>query len=70
METRKQYRKIRLLAKAIVYLVYVAVGVLSIEVNLPYIALTFGTFVWLFGVDGIAYCLETLAGHAHQHDKV
>lgn len=70
MDTSNIYRKNHLLAKAVVYIVYVAVGIFSIEAGLPYLALTLGTMVWLFGVNSVAYCIETIAGHTHQHSKV
>ncbi len=70
MKKTDQYQWDHLLAKGVVYLIYVLVGVVSIETNNPYFALIFGTQVWLFGVNTAGYLVEKLTGHCHLHNKV
>ena len=59
-----------LTAKITVYFFYILIGVASIEMSNPYIALVLGTAVWLFGINSVAYCVETIRGHAHRHHVV
>jgi hypothetical protein len=66
-QTNNDYSSDHLIAKLTVYLFYVLIGVASIEAGTPYLALIFGTALWLFGVNGVAYCVESLRGHTHQH---
>ena len=56
-----------LIGKLVVYLGYLITGTVSIEAHNPYIALVFGTALWLFGVNTAAYIVETLRGHTHKH---
>lgn len=67
MTTQQQYYQDHLIAKVIVYLLYVAVGIASIELATPYIALLAGTFIWLFGINTMAYLVECAAGRPHNH---
>lgn len=67
-QTSDHYQADHLIAKVAVYLAYIAVGIISIELANPYVALVFGTAVWLFGVNSAAYCVETLRGHDHSHN--
>jgi hypothetical protein len=64
LPTRPPYRQ------AVIYVLYLLVGTVSIELNSPYIALVFGTFIWLFGVNCTAYAIEHLTGHRHQHNRL
>lgn len=59
-----------LIGKVIVYLGYLVTGTVSIELQSPYVALVFGTALWLFGVNTAAYAVETVRGHAHRHHVV
>ncbi len=70
MDSRDHYRQDHLLAKSIVYILYLLVGTLSIELNNPYIALVLGTSIWLFGINCIAYLIEYCSGHQHQHTRI
>ncbi len=51
-------------------MLYVAVGIASIELDAPYVALVFGTSIWLFGVNTVAYLVECAAGHEHRHNPI
>lgn len=55
------------LAKLVVCLGYILIGLISIKTGNPYIALVCGTFIWFFGVNTVAYAIEWLRGHQHQH---
>ena len=50
--------------------VYCISGTVSIEAQTPYIALVFGTALWLFGVNTAAYIVEFVRGHNHRHHLV
>ncbi len=68
MESRSDhYAADHLLAKILVYIAYLLVGGVSIETGNPYVALVFGTAVWLFGINSAAYLIESLRGHEHCH---
>ena len=62
------YAADHLIAKLTIYLTYVLVGAISIETGNSYVALVLGTGVWLFGINGAAYLVEGLRGHAHCHN--
>lgn len=68
MKDSDQYTADHLIAKALIYVVYVVLGVASIETGNPYVALVFGTALWLFGINGVAYYVETVRGHVHRHN--
>lgn len=70
MNTQVLYQQDHLIAKLVVYVFYLLIGTVSIELNSPYIALVFGTFIWLFGVNCTAYAIEHLTGHRHQHNRL
>jgi hypothetical protein len=70
MRTQVNYQRAHLVAKLVIYVLYLLVGTVSIELNSPYIALVFGTYIWLFGVNCTAYLIEHLAGHQHQHNRI
>lgn len=70
MPESKQYQWIHLIAKGVIYLIYVGLGVVSIETNNPYLSLVVGTTVWLFGVNTAGYLIESVIGHRHLHNKV
>ena len=70
MNTSENYQKDHLIAKAIIYVLYLLVGVISIEFNAPYVALVFGTSIWLFGINTAAYLVECLADHDHRHTPI
>lgn len=70
MKGSREYAADHLLAKVTIYFFYLLIGVVSIEVGSPYIALVFGTAVWLFGVNSVAYCVETIRGHEHRHKLI
>jgi hypothetical protein len=67
MQNQNQYFYDHVIAKAAIYLAYVTVGIGSIESGNPYPALFLGTALWLFGINGVAYCIETIRGHKHSH---
>ncbi len=67
MNNQHQYFCDHVIAKATIYLAYVAIGIASIESGNPYPALFLGTALWLFGINGVAYCVETIRGHEHNH---
>lgn len=70
MEHSEHYCRDHFIAKVIVYILYVLVGIASIELATPYVALVIGTFVWLFGVNTAAYVVECVSGHPHGHKLV
>ena len=70
MQGSTNYAADHLLAKVIVYFCYLLIGVVSIELGTPYVALVLGTAVWLFGINSVAYCVETLRGHEHRHSLI
>jgi hypothetical protein len=70
MKSSTDYAADHLIAKVTVYVFYVVVGVASIEAGAPYMALIFGTAIWLFGINGVAYCVETIRGHEHNHNPL
>ena len=70
MEGSAHYQRDHLIAKAIIYLLYLAVGIVSIELDAPYVALVFGTSIWLFGINTVAYLVERVAGHEHHHNAI
>ena len=67
---QSQYHMDHLIAKIIIYLGYVLIGIVSIELDSPYLALCVGTYIWLFGVNSVAYIIECVAGHAHFHNRL
>jgi len=67
MQSQDNYFLDHVIAKITIYLAYVAIGVGSIESGNPYLALVVGTALWLFGINSIAYCVETVRGHEHNH---
>ena len=70
MKQAEHYHRDHVIAKVIVYLVYLLTGFANIELATPYIALVVGTFVWLFGVNTTAYVVECIAGHQHRHKLI
>jgi hypothetical protein len=68
--TQSQYHMDHLIAKIIIYLGYVLIGIVSIELDNPYLALGVGTYIWLFGVNSVAYIIECVSGHAHVHNPL
>jgi hypothetical protein len=68
MTTSCHYNADHLLAKVLIYIGYLVVGTVSIETGNAYVALVFGTALWLFGINGAAYVIETLRGHEHCHN--
>ena len=68
MKTSTHYTADHLLAKVVIYIGYLLVGSLSIETGNAYVALVFGTAIWLFGVNGAAYLVENLRSHEHCHN--
>lgn len=70
MDDSAHYQRDHLVAKAIIFVLYVAVGITSIELDAPYVALVFGTSIWLFGVNTVAYLVECVAGHEHRHNPI
>ena len=67
MSASQEYAADHLLAKVVVYVCYLLIGGVSIELANPYVALVVGTAIWLFGINGAAYCIEALRGHEHRH---
>ena len=70
MNTNDQYAADHLIAKIAVYICYVMTGTISIELGAPYVGLLLGTGVWLFGVNSVAFVVETARGHEHRHNRV
>ena len=70
MNTADHYRRDHLIAKIIIFLIYLLVGSISIEFGNPYLALSVGTSIWLFGVNTVAYLVECVAGHTHRHHRI
>ena len=70
MKTTSCYQWDHMLAKLIIYLTYLLVGVVSIETNNPYFTLVIGTPIWLFGVNAAGYLVECIGGHPHYHSKL
>ena len=70
MKGSQEYAADHLLAKITVYFFYLLIGVASIELGSPYLALVLGTAVWLFGINSVAYCVETIRGHEHRHTLI
>lgn len=70
MQHSGHYRRDHLIAKVVVFILHQLVGVASIELDAPYVALVLGTAIWLFGVNTAAFVVESLAGHDHRHDVI
>ncbi|MEQ8693448.1 MAG: hypothetical protein RIC89_21735 [Pseudomonadales bacterium] len=70
MNNQDHYFHDHVIAKIAVYIGYVTVGVGSIESGNPYLALVLGTALWLFGINSVAYCVETIRGHEHNHKLI
>ena len=70
MQGSNEYAADHLLAKLTVYFFYILIGVVSIELSSPYLALILGTAVWLFGINSVAYCVEAVRGHEHRHKLI
>jgi hypothetical protein len=68
MKTSPHYAADHLLAKVMVYLAYLLVGAISIEAGNAYVALVFGTAIWLFGINTAAYVVESVRHHEHCHN--
>ena len=68
MTTSSHYSVDHLLAKVLIYIGYLIVGTVSIETGNAYVALVFGTALWLFGINGAASVIEALRGHEHCHN--
>jgi hypothetical protein len=68
MKTSAHYAADHLLAKIMIYIAYLLAGTLSIETGNAYVALVFGTALWLFGINGTAYVVESVRGHEHCHN--
>lgn len=68
MKTSTHYAADHLLAKILIYIGYLLVGSMSIETGNAYVALVFGTAIWLFGVNGAAYLVECIRSHEHCHN--
>ena len=70
MDGSTHYRRDHLIAKVIIFALYLAIGIVAIEWDAPYFALVFGTSIWLFGVNTIAYLVEYVANHEHRHPLI
>lgn len=70
MKPSTHYAADHLFAKTLIYIGYLLVGTLSIETGNAYVALVFGTALWLFGVNGAAYLIEAVRGHEHCHSPL
>jgi hypothetical protein len=70
MNNSAHYQRDHLIAKAIIYVLYLMVGIASIELDAPYVALVFGTSIWLFGVNTVAYLVECITEHDHHHNPI
>ena len=70
MNGTQQYHRIHLTAKGIVYIAYLTLGTISIENDTPYLSLLFGTQIWMFGVNSVAYLIESMIGQYHRHNKL
>jgi len=70
MSTSAHYSADHLLAKVMIYVGYLLVGTISIESGNAYVALVFGTAIWLFGVNAAAYLIEAVRGHEHCHNRI
>ena len=68
MKASAHYSADHLIAKVLIYIGYLLVGTVSIETSNPYVALVFGTAIWLFGINGAAYIIESVRGHEHSHN--
>ena len=69
MPESKNYQSDHCIAKAVICILYITAGVISIETGNPYIALYIGTVVWFFGVNTTAYIIEAVLKHPHCHNK-
>lgn len=67
MNTDCDYKRSHLIAKAVVFGIYLLLGVVSIELSSPYVSLFIGTPVWLFGVNTVAYWVERAPQGANHH---
>ena len=70
MRMSDHYSADHLLAKVLIYIGYLLVGAISIETGNAYVALIFGTALWLFGVNAAAYLIEAIRGHEHCHNRI
>lgn len=70
MRTSAHYNADHLLAKVLIYIGYLLAGTISIETGNAYVALVFGTALWLFGVNAAAYVIEAARDHEHCHNRI
>ena len=70
LDSDSHYTADHLIAKVLIYVSYLVVGGISIETANPYVALVFGTALWLFGINGAAYAVEVVRGHEHLHKLI
>ena len=70
MNNSTRYRNDHVLAKGVVLVLYLTIGIISIEMGSPYLSLLVGTPVWFFGINSIGYLVEHLFGHEHVHNRI
>lgn len=65
---QSNYNQAHFVAKSIVCSVVILLGVISLETGNPYFSLIGGTLTWFFGVNLVAYLIESLKGIDHAHN--
>ena len=55
------------IAKLVIFLAYILLGAISVEIGNPYIALVAGTCIWFFGINTVGHIVESVLGHRHTH---
>ena len=68
-EQESFYKQDHKIAKAIVYLMIVVLLVLNKHFDLLYLDVL-AVSLWFWCINSIAYVIETIRGHSHNHDKL
>ena len=64
------YQRIHILAKLIVYVLYITISMVGIELGYEYLTMIIGTLIWFFGINVIAYILEMIFSLKHEHSMI
>ena len=70
MTQSKNYPADHIMAKAIICVINILLGITSIEIGNPYLPLVLGTSLWCFGINFTGYLIESLLHHPHCHNPV
>lgn len=68
-ESSKIYKQDHTIAKTVIFCIVVLLLVVNRDLDMVELDIL-AVFVWLFGVNPIAYLVESLRKHPHNHDKI